>query len=713
MQQVTMAFALLLGAGLVMAQIGKLLKLPSVTGYILAGVLLGPSGFGLISGETSGDQLRHFSEIALMLIAFGIGEQIEFKEVKKVLRSVGYIGVGETTGSFILVAVSCYLVAVFSGVGGGTWQFVDYLVLALLLGAISVATAPATTLHVTRELGARGPLTSTLLAVVAVDNGLAIMYFGFAVAAVNNLLVSGNGSFAHTVLVSLREIGFSLLLGASTGMVIGYVLHRLKNKGEMLSAGLALLLLCGESARMLHLSPLLAGMAAGCTIINHDKRDVRLFRAVRDFEPPVHILFFTLAGSHLNLAAVSYAGWLGLAYFLFRIVGKISGAWLGGKAAGAPRIIQSCLGHALTPQAGVAIGLVFLVSGNPALSGFAEIITPVVLTGVVLSELVGPILTRFALHRAGETGGVVVECGAGPSSPDGSMDQKKRQNLMRSNDGVVILPWTWKKLVPPAEQDGVVIFGASHYATVGGLARLATIIAHYFHALPMAVRVQKPKVVIREPEKLFFRETDETRAMGYPLLKKLVRDKDVADGISSAVLEENTKCLILGYPIEGTIQGFQKVVEQVAEKAVCPVVVIRFYGILHTERILVPLADMEQLEEVSAIVKALSLVGEHSITLLRLLPYDHPVRDVADNEKILTDWIAQHEIVCKKFCCKIVSSDSRLETIYREAENHDLVVMGAPKRSRFQRLIFGSLAEAVSKDCHKPMLIVHNPEQTP
>ena len=220
----------------------------------------------------------------------------------------------------------------------------------------------------------------------------------------------------------------------------------------------------------------------------------------------------------------------------------------------------------------------------------------------------------------------------------------------------------------------------------------------------------QPSVPRKDDNALFAREEEEVRAMGYPLLKKVVRDNDVAQALALTVVRNPTKGLIIGYPIEGTIQGFQKVVEQVAEIAVCPVIVVRFYGVLHTERILVPLVSLDQLDEVSSVVKALSKVGEHAITLLHLLPYDQPVQDVEKKEKELEAWLSQHEIKTKQgFKCKVVNTESRLETIYQEADSHDLVVMGAPRRSSFHRMIFGSLADAVSQNCRKPMLIVHIP----
>jgi Kef-type K+ transport system membrane component KefB len=166
----------------------------------------------------------------------------------------------------------------------------------------------------------------------------------------------------------------------------------------MLTAGLALLLLCGEGSRLFGLSPLLAGMAAGFTIVNRAHRDIRLFRALNAFEAPIYVLFFTSAGIHFDFSALLVAGWLGLAYLGLRSFGKIIGAGVGGRFSRAPTVVQKYLGLSLVPQAGVAIGLLFLINDDPSVRIFAGFITPVVLTGVVLSELIGPVCAKFALN---------------------------------------------------------------------------------------------------------------------------------------------------------------------------------------------------------------------------------------------------------------------------------------------------------------------------
>lgn len=701
---ITLSLALLLSIGFLIAKAGNVIKLPSVTGYIFAGLLLGPSGINLVPAETVGHQLGHFTQIALMMIAFGIGEHLEINRLRSTIKSVSFIGVGEILGAFVFVLIGSFLVARATDIGLPGWQPADYLVLALLLGAVSVATAPAATMHVMRELKAAGPLTTTLMAVVAIDNGLAIMMFGVSMSVANHLTADGTSSMSAAIIASLMEIGGSLTLGCTAGLVIDYINTRLKQQGEMLTVGLAVLLLCGESARLLHFSPLLAGMAAGFTIVNRDHRDLRLFRALNNFEPPIYVLFFTLAGIHLNLHALATAGWLGLTYFLLRALGKLAGAGLGAKLASAPQAVERYLGLALMPQAGVAIGLIFLINTDNTLSSFSNIITPVVLAGVVLSELFGPLFAKQAVRLAGE---IPVEATTEPIfSPLSS-------GHSQGPTGVPMVPWTWEKLSPPYNPDGVVIFGANHIATTRALARMAAIFANYYSAYPMAVRVFPPQdnnsVGLAENDTaIIMTAKAEMVTMGLELYTVTQHSHDTAQGILAAARQNRACGIVLGHCLKMTPSVFQKVIGEVASQAPCPTMVIKFAGILHTERILVPVVSMHELYLVKDAVRALAVVGQHQITLLRLLPSYETEKVKKKAEHKLQQW-AEEENLSRVIKCRTIATDARMETILDEAENHDLVIMAAPEMQGLQRLFFGSLAQVVASKCNRTIITVYPP----
>jgi Kef-type K+ transport system membrane component KefB/nucleotide-binding universal stress UspA family protein len=700
--EATFGIAILLAAGLLIAKTAQLVRLPSVTGFILAGLLLGPSGVGMITAEMVGHKLDHFTQIALMLIAFGIGEHVELRRLGAVARDVGYIAVVQAVAAFVLVGAGTGITAWM--IGGVAETAGDAVTLGLLLGAVAVATAPAAVLHVVRELDARGPLTSTLMAVVAVDDGLAIMIFGMAMSAAHQ--VAGTGASAwHALLLCFYEIGASIAIGIITGFLMDFVLHKLHNRGEMLTGGLALLLLCGEATRLLGLSPLLAGMMAGFTIINRAERDVRLFRALNAFEPPVYVLFFTLAGVHLDLSALKVAGWVGMVYFTARVVGKYGGSWLGGLMSGATPLVRNYLGLALLPQAGVAIGLVFLISSDPRLSSWSTVITPVVLAGVVLSELFGPLFARLTIEKSGEAGTPATrpECG-GRSSLVCDL-------WLRSAEGISLSPWTDDPLHPVSEPKGVVVFGAYHFATARALARIAVILANHYHALPLSVRVfdkTRAPLADDELESLFLAETDEAGQMGFPMRTEMIYD-DPASGLVASAEYNGARAVVLGYPVGRKPFSFQRVLDQVAANVLCPVVAVRFVGTLAWDRILVPFVFSRELDELYPILQAMAEAGHPQVTFLQLLHSDSSREEIASADQELSRWAATefYDIQTKTMAEAV---DSRLEAIFDRARYHDLIIMTAARRPGLKRMFFGSLANSVVRNCRKPVFVVYTPK---
>ncbi len=696
----TFGIAVLLGTGLLVAKISQLLRLPSVTGFILAGLLLGESGFGIITVDLLGHQLDHFTSIALMLIAFGIGEHVELRRLDGMGRDVAYIAVIQALAAFVLVMFATLLTTrLLSGTEAITK---NQLILSMILGAIAVATAPAAILHVVRELDTRGPMTSTLMAVVAVDDAIAIMIFGIAVSTAHNLTGTAGLSF-QSILFCFYEIGGSLIAGILTGILIDLVLDKLHNRGEMLTAGLALLLLCGETTRMLHLSSLLAGMMAGFVIINNSERDVRLFRIINGFEPPIYVLFFTLAGVHLDLSALKLAGWVGMAYFVARIIGKYFGSWLGAYLSGANTIVRNFLGLSLIPQAGVAIGFVFMVSTDPKLAPWSSTITPVVLAGVVLSELCGPLLVRITLEKAGEISDHENGTNAG-------FGLSRLLGINPSNsEGLTLKPWKTGKMQPPASPSGMVVVGTCHFATARALARVATILAHHFDALPLAVRVRKkqaPPLTEQESQDLFLSEIDEAGSLGYPIRTEIIHDRRAA-ALVNATKKNSAKALVLGYPTSKNPLKFQKVLDPVAANVSCPVVAVRFVGTMTWDRILIPFVLNEELEELLPIIEAMVTSCHPRLTFQHLLYADSTRDEIRSNEKTLTKWADSIFFDADEIQCIAEATESRMKSILREVKRHDLIIMTASRNTGLQRGIFGSLANVVVKNCSNPVFVVY------
>lgn len=706
MLDVTLGLAILLTGGMFFAKIAQLFSLPSVTGFILAGLILGPSGFSVITADTVGHNLDHFIQIALMLIAFGIGEHIEIRRLGKIAKQVGYICFGQAAATFFLVALSTLVLSWALNIGK---PFVHHGVLALLLGAVALANAPAAILHMVRELDARGPFTSILMAVIALGDGLAIATFGIVISITHQMVSPEDISLYSGALGSIYEIGGSLAIGAATGLLTDIVLHKTHNRGEMLTTGLALLLLCGELTRVLALSPLLAGMTAGFILINREERDIRLFRILNGFEPPIYVLFFTLAGVHLDLSMLKLAGWIGAAYFTTRFCGKYLGSWMGSHLAGASQTVKKYIALGLFPQAGIAIGLVFVINSDPLLVPWAEEITPIVLAGVVLAEIFGPIFAKKAFLQANET-----------TAPMNKQQSQNPENslpglLFSRSDELHLMPWAGDTLYPSANPKGVVIFGAANYATVRGLARVATILAHEFEALPLSVRIIVPgsKWNMANPneDSLFLPETDEVKSLGYPLLTETIQGEPIP-GLIQAVRENPTKALVLGYPLGRNPLTIQKIVEKVAASVTCPVVVVRFIGTFACDRILVPILSPDELELLLPVLDAMATARQPTITLMQLLHADCSRKEIMSAEEQLHQWLSMNLLETTTLPLA-VPAGSRLEAILQEARHHDLIIMKAVRRRGLNKLFLGSLAAAVVTNCHNPVFTVYPGKASP
>lgn len=687
MLNITLGIAILLTTGLLFAKLVQLLRLPSVTGYILAGLVLGPSGLEILTVESVGHQLDHFTQIALMLLAFGIGEHIELRRLQAIARNVTYISLLQAIATYLFVLAATYIVAQTVSPESSR---LDNFILAMLLGAVAVATAPAALLLVVRELKARGPFTSTLMAVIAIDDGLCIIIFGITVSIGHQLL--GNTAITPVmgILGAFSEIFFSLVIGVATGFLLDLVLDKLQRRGEMLTAGLALLLLCGEVTRELHLSPLLAGMMAGFVIINRSKRDVRLFRALNNFEPPIYVLFFALAGVHLDLATLPQAEWIGVAYFAARFAGKYLGSLLGGALSGSPATVRNYMGLALIPQAGVAIGLVFIIAGDPQLSGWTGIITPVVFAGVIISELIGPPLVRFSLMHAGESG-----LPQKPLRPSGQ--SLLRHFLARSPDYVVLAPRPEVALQPAENPQGMVLFGAENAAAVRGLTRVSTMFAHHYRAGLKAVRVLAPEqqALLNELEidQLFSTEKKEAEDLGFPLHKELVYDSPER-GLLEAVQNNQTELLVLGYPAGPKPLAMKKVFTTLTDNISCPIVAVRFSGRFSFDRILVPFIYLEDLDEMLPVLTPLTTAPGPQLTFMHLMDGENTRQEVSEGDIRLQQW-RQTKLPAADTRQLVVAIESRLEQILRESGNYDLIILKAARKTGFRRLFAGSLANSV------------------
>jgi Kef-type K+ transport system membrane component KefB len=380
----------LLLAGFVGGKIATRLRLPTISGYIAAGLILGPSILNVVPDRIV-ESLAPIPHIALGLIAITIGAEFRIAKLR-------------ATGRNILIITTVQLIATFIAVIVALKVFGAPLPMALLLGAIATATAPAATVAIATELRARGPLVSTLFGVVALDDAFCITLFGFVMAFAAVLVggVAGAGP-AAMILHPLREIVVSVLIG----VIAGYIVHRLvvhrRSNNEIIVIVLGFVLLTSGITVSIHVSPLIANMTMGFVLINMSAKNSRIMRILEPLSPPIYAAFFALAGTELDIRTLAATGVLGLIYLLARALGKYGGAYVGASMARESAITRKYLGLGLLPQAGVAIGLILILEDTPTFTElpYMQQMVNIVLASILVNEIVGPPLTKLALERSG------------------------------------------------------------------------------------------------------------------------------------------------------------------------------------------------------------------------------------------------------------------------------------------------------------------------
>lgn len=380
--------AVVLAAGLFVAKVTGKFKLPNVTGYLIAGLLIGPSVFAIVPRETV-EQLTLFSDLALAFIAYSIGSQINFKQLKKVGAGVIAITLLEALMAMFLVVLVMLFV------------FKTSLAFALLIGSIACATAPAATMMVIRQYKAKGPVVETLLPVVAMDDCVSIMAFGVALTVSKSLISGGSIDFTQLVLIPLGEIVGAFVLGFVLAMLFLLIEKIIKSEGELMNFVIVVILMGYALSTRLHFSSLLACMAIGGTISNVRAGKMKYFTIVDNLTVPIFLAFFVISGADLDIRALKATGLIGAAYVIVRVIGKWLGAYMGAKMYNMPTAVQKYLGYTLVPQAGVAIGL-SLIAQNTLPGEYGSQIRTVILAATVIYEFVGPLITKKALIAAGE-----------------------------------------------------------------------------------------------------------------------------------------------------------------------------------------------------------------------------------------------------------------------------------------------------------------------
>ncbi len=384
---VLFVLAVMIFSGMAFGRLAKLLRLPNVTGYLVAGLLLGPSVTGFINAETL-SSINVISEMALGFIAFSIGNEFKVSYFKRVGTAPVVIATFESLFAILFVLAPLLIFGIAEPA------------FAIVLSSIAAATAPAATIMVINQYRAKGPVTDMLLSVVAIDDATALAMFSVSVAIAQAIKDPAKISLQTSLFEPLWEIFGGLIVGFLLGMLFCIPLRWFKKDGNRLALTIAFVFLGVGLADMFGFSSLLLCMALGAGLANFSSQVDHIMKLTDGLTPPIFMLFFVLSGAELQLSVIPAVGIVGIIYVVFRVIGKMCGSWFGAKISKAGKSISRYLGPALMPQAGVAIGLSLVATRVVPENG--AYIRAIILCGTLIYELIGPVITKISLTRAGE-----------------------------------------------------------------------------------------------------------------------------------------------------------------------------------------------------------------------------------------------------------------------------------------------------------------------
>ncbi len=374
-------------SGLLFARIFGKFKFPDVTGYLIGGIIIGPCVLGLLSKEAV-DSMDAISQLALSFIAFSVGSEMNFESIKEMGTKILIVTFFEAMGALIFVTLTMLLF------------FKTDVAFAITIGSIASATAPAATLMVIKQYNAKGGLVDVLIPVVALDDAICIMAFGVCSSIAITIMSGSDLNFVNMIFEPVKEIFLALIVGFVAGIIFILLSKRLKNDTETLTFTLAMIFIVTTVTDKWGLSSLLTLMMSGIVISNMGSVDRRNQELISTITPPIFIAFFVLSGADLNLGGLKAAGLIGFAYVIARVLGKFFGAMASTKLTGFSKEVQNNLGLTLIPQAGVAIGL-SLIAEKIIPEPHGSMIRTIILAGTICYELIGPIVAKFALKKAG------------------------------------------------------------------------------------------------------------------------------------------------------------------------------------------------------------------------------------------------------------------------------------------------------------------------
>ncbi len=395
---------LILISGFIFGELAKLARLPKVTGYILAGVLLNPQLFSIIPNDIS-EHTNLITNISLSFITFSVGGTLLYSKVKALGKSITYITIFEAETAFLLVFIGLFFIAPFFVNIPGVSNLTFFLPLALFFGALASPTDPSATLAVMHQYKAKGEVSSTIMGVAAFDDIFGLLNFSLAMS-IAQVLVSGNSfDIQSSLLGPLYKIGGAI----SLGLIMGFILNLSSVKIKKESSGNLIVLIFGVLlttfgiADYIGVDELLSTMTVGIMVVNFNKYQERIFEILSEnTEEIIFVLFFVLSGLQLNFSVLLNYLPIALIFVALRFLGKYTGTRIGSSLAKSSTVVRKYTFGGLLPQGGIVIGLALLIKQQEEFSDIADIIISVIIGATIIHELMGPIFAKISLRKAGE-----------------------------------------------------------------------------------------------------------------------------------------------------------------------------------------------------------------------------------------------------------------------------------------------------------------------
>lgn len=390
--------------GFVFGEIASKIKLPKVTGYILAGILLNPDLFRIVPR----DFIVHtdlVTNIALSFITFSVGGTLFYPHVRRLGKGIVYITMFEAECAFLSVIFGFLVIApLFIHLPDATWS-ATIIPISLLIGSLASPTDPTATLAVIHEYKAHGNVSSTILGIAAFDDALGIINYSIAIALARVFTLHKEFSLYASFMHPLIVIVGAVLLGICFGLFFNLITQLIKKEteGVFIVVILALLSLCFGAAKLTGLDELLATMTMGIIVVNFNPKRERIFKMLERYtEELIFVLFFTISGMHLKFSVLLTSYVLIVLFVVFRTIGKFAGTAAGAHLAQSPAVIKKYAAGGLIPQGGIVIGLALMIKQIHAFDALSDIIISVIIGATIIHEIVGPVASKIALKKAGD-----------------------------------------------------------------------------------------------------------------------------------------------------------------------------------------------------------------------------------------------------------------------------------------------------------------------